>query len=225
MKYILLLLPFLIVLTNCKKTEPAKLVLIPQPTEILYQEGTFKITNNTVIVAETTEEAQKLARAIQTFLQTSFDLNLEITSKAEANAIKLLQSGIASQDSYQLAVSKSGVLIQSSAYQGIFYGIQTLKQLLSPQAAIAQPTLHLMEINDAPAFQWRGMMLDVSRHFFPKDSVKKVIDILAMHKMNKFHWHLVDGIGWRIEIDQYPELTKRGAWRKVKKDRKLEKGV
>jgi len=73
---------------------------------------------------------------------------------------------------------------------------------------------------DEPQLQWRGMMLDVSRHFFPKDSVKKVIDILAMHKMNKLHWHLVDGIGWRIEIDAYPELTKKGAWRKVKKNKK-----
>ena len=85
--------------------------------------------------------------------------------------------------------------------------------MLSPTHHEVPPLLPFVEIEDAPTFQWRGMMLDVSRHFFAKDSVKKVIDILAMHKMNTLHLHLVDDQGWRIEIQKYPKLTEVGAWR------------
>lgn len=194
--------------------------VIPQPNEMNYQKGTFKLNDQTTIVVEDSEAGQKLAKELQVFLQTNFNLAIPVSKEVQKNAIQLIQSGTETQGTYRLKISQSGVLIEAGTYQGLFYGIQTLKQLLSPQAAIKQPVLDFVSIKDAPEFQWRGMMLDVSRHFFPKDSVKKVIDILAMHKMNKLHWHLVDGIGWRIEIDQYPELTKRGAWRKVKEDKK-----
>ncbi|MEM6379968.1 MAG: beta-N-acetylhexosaminidase, partial [Bacteroidota bacterium] len=219
-KHFLLLLLFLIGLYGCQKPAPEVLGVLPQPNEISYQTGTFEIDDQTIIVIENSEEARKLAAVVQAFLQANFDLDIEISTKSKDNAIQLVKSGANTPGAYHLAVSKSGVLIKAGTYQGVFYGIQTLKQLLSPQAKVDEPILPFVKVNDAPKLQWRGMMLDISRHFFPKDSVKKVIDILAMHKMNKFHWHLVDGIGWRIEIDQYPELTQKGAWRKVKENKK-----
>lgn len=219
--YRLTALLFLIIAVSCKKNEPGMTGIIPQPKEINYLKGSFTIDEKTAIVADDSKEGQRMAEDLRAFLKANFDLDLGISTGQQENAIHLVRSGdIAENGAYTLTVSKSGVLIKGGSYQGIFYGIQTLKQMLTPQAAVKAPALRFVQIEDAPEFEWRGMMLDVSRHFFPKDSVKKVIDILAMHKMNKFHWHLVDGIGWRIEIDRYPELTNRGAWRKVKEGKK-----
>lgn len=219
--YKLLAWSFLTMATSCKKVEPVMTGIIPQPNEIEYREGSFTIGEKTAIVVDDTEEGRRMAEDLRTFLQANFDLNLAVSTGEQENAVHLIRSGEQEEPgAYSLTVSGSGVLIESGSYQGLFYGVQTFKQMLTPQTAVQTPVLPFVSIKDAPEFPWRGMMLDVSRHFFPKDSVKKVIDILAMHKMNKLHWHLVDGIGWRIEIDQYPELTQRGAWRKVKKDKK-----
>lgn len=209
------------ILFSCKESTPKQMGIIPQPTFITYQEGSFKITNKTAIVTDATEEGQKLANMLVAFLHDNFNLNLSISNQIQDNAIQLIVSGENNKEgSYTLDASSKGVLVKAASYQGVFYGIQTLQQLLTPNISIKKPVISYLHINDEPEFKWRGMMLDVSRHFFPKDSVKNIIDILAMHKMNKLHWHLVDGIGWRIEIDKYPELTKRGAWRVVKKDKK-----
>jgi len=201
--------------------KPVNTGIIPQPDEINYLKGSFTIGKKTVIVVDNSNEGQRMAKDLCAFLQANFDLHLEVSTKEQEDAIHLIKSGEkAEHGAYSLVISKAGIFIRGGSNQGIFYGIQTLIQLLTPQVAVKEPALSFVRIKDAPEFQWRGMMLDVSRHFFPKDSVKKVIDILAMHKMNKLHLHLVDGIGWRIEIDQYPELTNRGAWRKVKEDKK-----
>lgn len=211
---------FLMVLLSCQQAEPARPGIIPQPVSIEYQEGTFAINEATILVTEATEAGQKQAELLRSFFQDRFQLDLDVSTTERENAIQLVKAGDTIPGAYQLTVSNSGVLIQAGTDQGLFYGVQTLQQMLSPQDMVAEPVLPCVNIQDAPAFSWRGMMLDVSRHFFPKDSVKKVIDLLAMHKMNKFHWHLVDGIGWRIDIERYPELTKKGAWRKVKADKK-----
>ncbi|MBO3097397.1 glycoside hydrolase family 20 protein [Gelidibacter pelagius] len=216
-----LLLCVLFMAFSCKKKAVEKTGIIPQPNFINYQDGTFLITENTTIVAEDSKEGNWNAAELKSFLDENFDLNIEISSESQSNAIQLIVNNDETDDeAYQLEVSKSGVLITANSYHGVFYGIQTLKQLLTPKTIIKKPVLNFVDITDGPEFGWRGMMLDVSRHFLEKDSVKKVIDILAMHKMNKLHWHLVDGIGWRIEIDKYPELTKKGAWRKVKEYKK-----
>ncbi|MCC8061890.1 MAG: family 20 glycosylhydrolase, partial [Rikenellaceae bacterium] len=97
---------------------------------------------------------------------------------------------------------------------GVFYGLQTLEQLKDSAGYVPVVT-----IEDAPRFRWRGMHLDVSRHFFPKEFIKKYLDILAYHKINTFHWHLTDGSGWRLQVDQYPFLTEKAAWRKVKDEK------
>lgn len=112
-------------------------------------------------------------------------------------------------EAYHLDIAPTGVMIKASGDAGHFYGIQTLRQLCSSNHR-SLPCLH---IEDAPRFRWRGMHLDVSRHFFDGQFVRRYIDLLAHHKLNIFHWHLTDDDGWRIELDAYPELTERTAWR------------
>jgi len=220
MKLLKLTIFFVFLLTlSCKKEPIVKTGIIPQPNSIIYQEGVFSITENTIIVVENSEEGISIAKKLNIFLDRNFNLKLKTSTESQKNSIQILVSKKETKrESYQLDITKTGVVIKGNSYQGAFYGIQSLQQMLSPKSQINMPTLNFTAIKDEPEFGWRGMMLDVSRHFLTKDSVKKVIDILAMHKMNKFHWHLVDGIGWRIQIDKYPELTKKGAWRKVKEN-------
>lgn len=110
-------------------------------------------------------------------------------------------------EGYRLVVTKKGVEIQANDYAGAVYGVQTLLQLQSGAG------IPLVEITDAPRFGYRGMHLDCSRHFFPLDSVKRYLDYMAMHKLNRFHWHLTDDEGWRIESKRYPELNQKASWR------------
>lgn len=117
-------------------------------------------------------------------------------------------------EGYKLMIGEEQVVITSSSPAGAFYARQTLDQLTDHTGYAP-----LCEVEDFPRFAWRGMHLDVARHFQPADYIKRYIDILAYHKINTFHWHLTDGIGWRIEIDRYPLLTQKGAWRKIKDER------
>ena len=112
-------------------------------------------------------------------------------------------------------ISPQAVVLKAASQNGLFYGFITLQQLL-PVSKSESLVLPALDINDAPRFSWRGLHLDVSRHFFPVSYIKRYIDYMALHKLNVFHWHLVDGIGWRIEIKSHPELTNIGAWRKVR---------
>jgi hexosaminidase len=123
-------------------------------------------------------------------------------------------------EGYRMRVDRDGVTIEGADEAGVFYGIQTLRQLLPPAAYSANPgsgiawTIPCVRIEDYPRFPWRGMMLDCSRHFFPKAFVERFIELLAEHKMNTFHWHLTDDQGWRLEIKRYPRLTEIGSHRK-----------
>ncbi|MDZ7689916.1 MAG: beta-N-acetylhexosaminidase [Balneolaceae bacterium] len=126
------------------------------------------------------------------------------------------------QEAYDLSVDQDGVTITAPTIQGVFYGVQTLRQLLPPEIEHTDPTLvpqsvkwtvPYVKIQDYPRFSYRGMHLDVARHFFPVEFVKQYIDLLAMYKMNRFHWHLTEDQGWRIEIEKYPRLTEIGACR------------
>ncbi len=122
-------------------------------------------------------------------------------------------------EGYDMMVSRPGVAIHASTQAGLFYGVQTFLQLLPPEIFSTNTVkdfdwkLPSVTIRDVPRFQWRGFMLDVSRHFFTVDEVKRVLDLMALYKLNTFHWHLVDDQGWRIQIKKYPKLTSVGAWR------------
>jgi hexosaminidase len=130
-------------------------------------------------------------------------------------SLELTDNGQVSKESYHLYIKPSGIRIIASSPQGIFYGLKSLEQLiLSRDIQKKGIRVPCVEIKDYPRFTWRGMHLDVSRHFFSADSIKRYIDFLALYKYNRFHWHLTDDQGWRIEIKKYPELTRTGAWRK-----------
>src|SRR5215472_8508445 len=122
-------------------------------------------------------------------------------------------------EGYELTVAPDSVVIRAPSQAGLFYGVQSLLQLFPPQILSLQPVSGVawvapcVYVQDQPRFPWRGVMLDVSRHFVDKQEVKRILDGLALHKINTFHWHLTDDHGWRIEIKSYPALTSAGGWR------------
>ncbi len=192
------------------------LPLIPQPNKVELQKGSFTINKNTIIFAE---KKSNEAAYLQQYIFENYGLKLKVTHKIkyETNLITLWRSLAVTQadsnlEAYKLNISNKNIVINSTGNAGFFYAIQTLIQLLpiDRNAALTVPSLI---INDVPRYQWRGMHLDCSRHFFTKQEVKKYIDYLAMYKLNVFHWHLVDDQGWRIEIKKYPLLTQIGSKR------------
>lgn len=140
--------------------------------------------------------------------------------RAAENSVELRLDDALPPEGYRVTVDRDGVLVRGGAPAGVFWGAQTLRQLLGPDAYRRAPVrpgarwaLPVVEIEDAPRFRWRGMMLDVARHFLPKDGVLRYLDLLAAHKLNVLHFHLTDDQGWRIDIQRYPKLTGTGAWR------------
>jgi hexosaminidase len=188
--------------------------IIPQPVSVKQASGKFIITAKTVIVTKDPEE-EKAADFFNGYLQSVYGFKLEKGSSAKNNYIRLNTKKFIqkpSSDAYTLMVTSSGVTITGDTYPGTFYGIQSLIQLL-PVTKSTVLNIPTVTITDAPRFNYRGMMLDVGRHFFPLPVVKKFIDYIALHKMNYFHWHLTDDQGWRIEIKKYPRLTEIGSTR------------
>ena len=138
-------------------------------------------------------------------------------SRDSDSAIKVGIDGQGAAESYRLSVTTEGITLNASDHAGLFYGLQTLSQLMPPDAVttadVSSFGLPVLEIDDAPRFTYRGVHLDVARHFFPPEFIKHYIDLLALYKINRFHWHLTEDQGWRIEIDQYPKLTEVAAFR------------
>jgi len=191
------------------------IALIPKPAKISIteQKGYFYITENTVIVAAT-RSARSDAGIFNEYLRKYYNISLKIRKYRwfHENIIRLEsgQTGLG-KEGYILSVSPERIIITGDK-PGIFYGLQTLKQLL-PVKNKGEITIPICTIEDYPRYSWRGMHLDVCRHFFPKEFIKRYIDELAGYKMNVFHWHLTDDQGWRIEIKKHPGLTETGAWR------------
>ncbi len=196
--------------------------IIPLPREVRLLRGTpdFRIDAQTVLVCGKDKAAQRNARFLQQYLRDRTGLTLPIQKKApSAKAIVL--SRVArdlSPEGYRLTVDERRITIEGATDAGIFYGIQTLRKALPALSAAerAQGTaiaLPAAVVDDAPAFAYRGAHLDVARHAFSLDSIRRFIDLLALHNINRFHWHLTDDQGWRIEIKKYPRLTTVGSRR------------
>lgn len=192
--------------------------ITPQPVQIKQrsQEHPFQLTDQTTIYLKN-PELRHIADFLNNYLQKQYGFTLSVTSDStvlKSNVLHLAADSIAYKalKGYQLLSSAKAVYINANNPEAVFYGIQTLIQLL-PTQQINNLIIPAVEILDYPRFAYRGMHLDVSRHFFDVDFVKKYIDYLALHKMNYFHWHLTDDHGWRIEIKKYPKLTQIGAWR------------
>jgi hexosaminidase len=191
-----------------------QLHLIPQPKSLKLESGNFTLTNETVIQSDQDSfESKYLQEIIKQ--QVGLDLKIVTSTKAKSKIIfanKIIEEKKSFKEWYTLSISKNDVIITGTEAHGIFYGIQTLSQLL-PSEESSEIKLPCLTITDEPKYAWRGMHLDCARHFFSVDFVKKYIDYLAMYKFNTFHWHLTDDQGWRIEIKKYPKLTEVGAYR------------
>jgi hexosaminidase len=189
------------------------------------RQGAFELRPEARILVDST--SQETGQYLAGQLRKSTGYQLPVVAQTEALATKrniLLttqgaKSGLGAEG-YELGVSPDGVIIRAPAAAGLFYGVQSLLQLFPPEIFAPKPvpmikwTVPGVEIEDQPRFPWRGLLLDVSRHFFNKAEIKQLLDAMALHKLNTFHWHLVDDQGWRIEIRKYPRLTQVGAWRK-----------
>jgi hexosaminidase len=224
-------LPFLsIMLLLACKPEPKiesieEVAIIPQPTSQTLGAGYYIIDKETefVLIGDQNKVKPVANYLNETLIKTSgFKLKSTLSdgSVDPDNSLVLELTGVTNEEeSYELISSQSGIKISSNSPAGLFYGIQTLRQLMPTQLTTTntQPDIHVVvpsvSIKDEPRFGWRGFMLDVSRHFYGKEEVKRVLDFMAEMKLNRFHWHLADDQGWRLQIKNYPKLTSVGAWR------------
>jgi len=213
----------LIALVTLVAIQDTSLAVIPRPVHMTRGTGTFLVTPATVVVTD--RATRQIGYQLADWLQPATGYRLAVSGAAgtAARTIALrLDPTLArlGDEGYRLSVSGTHIRIQAYRPAGVFYGVETLRQLLPPDIFRAAPvtavlwTVPAVEIEDMPRFAWRGAHLDVSRSFMPKEFVKKYIDLLALHKLNRFHWHLTDDQGWRIEIKKYPLLTSIGAWRR-----------
>ena len=192
---------------SCIAQTTQQVDIIPYPTSVQLTKGSFTITNKTVI-AVADDGDRKAADFFNDYLRQYYGFKLDIDKKEGKNFIRLFTKKFIKtpdKDGYTLNITKDGVDISGDTYAGTFYGIQSLIQLLPVATNTSQQTTNnltipQLSITDAPYFNYRGLHLDVGRHFFPVSFVKKYIDYIALHKMNYFHWHLTEDQGWRIEI-------------------------
>lgn len=197
--------------------------IIPKPQKVELSSGEFVLTSSTSLIVEGNCEKLEFAiKPLQTIFKNSFNRNLEIkrANKRSGKAINAVTVKLGSDfkpEGYALSIKPSGISIEASGASGVFYAIQSLRQLLPSNIESGNKheffKLKCLKIEDAPRFEYRGMHLDVGRHFFTADDVKTYIDMIALHKMNVFHWHLTEDQGWRIEIYKYPKLVSVGSVR------------
>ena len=187
--------------------------VVPLPDQISMQKGKpFVLDKSTVILADASLSRE--ARFLQDYVEenTGIRLLLGTSTKQKTMALKIDKT-IPSGEGYRVTVNQKGITISGATAAGVFYGIQLLRKALPCEMAYESVTLPAVEISDNPRFSYRGMHLDVCRHFFGIDFVKEYIDLLALHNMNILHFHLTDDQGWRMEIKKYPRLTEVGAYR------------
>ena len=192
-----------------EKVVEGKLSVTPVPSEVKWHNGVFKLNSSTIF----TVDAPEIDKSNLTSYLLASTLNIKSSDTEDGDnriVLKVVPSldGMTSSEGYRLSVDRKGVKIEALSGAGLFYGVQTLLQMAAESSDIP-----FIEIKDEPRFQYRGMMLDVSRHFYGKEFVKKQIDLLAYYKINRLHLHLTDAAGWRLEIKKYPRLTEFAAWR------------
>ncbi|WP_018617321.1 beta-N-acetylhexosaminidase [Segetibacter koreensis] len=201
--------------------------IIPLPAQMQKKSGSFAINKQTKIeVQQGNPEALRIAKMLAQKLQKAAGLEIAVIAGNDNNANNtIFFTTVSTNDSlgnegYQLSVTNQSVIVKAAQPAGLFYGMQTIAQLLPAEIESTTKVNNIywiipaVEITDVPRFTWRGQHLDVCRHFVSVDFIKKYIDNMAMHKLNTFHWHLTEDQGWRLEIKKYPKLTEVGAWRK-----------
>ena len=215
-----LLLPLLLLRCTSPPPQPidiSEISIIPAPAQLQTGEGYFEIGASTVVSVEN-EGQMKVAELFFNHFQTVSGWKPAVGTGTSGDIIFQTDTAL-SEESYVLESTVKNIHIKAATPAGFFYALQTLRQLLPVNFAASTPQqdaswkVPAVKIEDSPEFGWRGYMLDVSRHFFDKEDVKKVLDFMAELKLNRFHWHLADDQGWRLEIKSYPKLTSIGAWR------------
>ena len=190
--------------------------IIPEPKEMVFLEGSFKIDKNTTLYYD--KEFQLAGSFLKSYLKKGAQFELKATGKEYAHIVFAKDDSL-EPEAYKLDISGDQIYITSASPEGAFWAAQSLRQLLpnsvEKEESISQKPIHIprVTITDVPRFKYRGMHLDVGRHFFDKEFIKEYISYLSLLKMNYFHWHLTEDQGWRIEIKQYPDLTSKGAYR------------
>ena len=208
-----------LLMTACSNqpTTVANYEVVPMPLEInTTQQASFLLKSGvTVYYPAGNEKMQRNAEFLASYVKAQTGIELQVQAGEGGKGGIVLQLGLANDnpEAYQLKVDASQVVISSPSEAGVFYGIQTLRKAVDV-AEGSNVELPAVEIKDQPRFGYRGMMLDVGRHFFSMDEIKTYIDMMALHNINRFHWHLSEDQGWRIEIKKYPKLTEIGSMRK-----------
>lgn len=221
---VLFIIAALVTAASTVSAQTNDVAIIPRPVSVTRGNGTFSLSARTQIFTDRSDSAvaERFARSI--VAATGFSLPVRIGRATSGNRVVFQRAATSDttlgDEGYRLEVKPGVVTITSSSPAGAFYATQSIRQLLPADIFRAAPvssrrdwTIPALSIVDRPRFSYRGMHLDVSRHFMPKEFVKKYVDLLALHKMNRFHWHLSDDQGWRLEIKKYPRLTDIGAWR------------
>ena len=229
MKKIFLLLTLVLAVScTAEMSENDVINVVPYPNEVQLRDGVFNAKGAAVTYAAAMDEAS--VALVKAFAEKLSQISGAESTALEGDAEKgfvFVYNELVPEEAYELDVRPEMVLVQASGLRGFNYALQTIRQLLpveifgSKPAPRAQWTIQCVYVNDAPRFAYRGLHLDEGRHFFGVDEVKRYLDIMEVHKLNKFHWHLTEDQGWRIEIKKYPLLTEIGAVRKgtcIKKD-------
>lgn len=209
----------ILLLSHHVEAQDSRYSIIPKPSELTVQNGAFSISAGTTLFInkENRSEIQELAGLIKT--ATGFDLKIEQENSRKKGIHFVLDKGLknSSAEGYRLDVKSDNIIVKAKTATGLYYATQTLRQLL-PSTIESQSTIHNGQwsipnvlVSDAPRYNWRGYMQDASRTFYSVDVIKKYLDVMALYKMNTFHWHLTDDQGWRIEIKKYPKLTSEKA--------------
>ncbi|SFG43815.1 glycoside hydrolase family 20 protein [Pontibacter chinhatensis] len=221
---LLLSMAFLLGLSSTQaqnQTAGPAISIIPKPQHLTSQSGHFTLNADTKIhVPAQNEELKSIADQLAQSIKTATGVQPQVIQKdAKKKAKNIIQLSLTAatdtlgKEGYTLEVTPEQIILAANQPNGLFIGTQSIKQLLPPQPTKAPVTIPAVRIADKPRYEWRGMHLDVTRHFMPVEFVKQYIDYLAMHKLNTFHWHLTDDQGWRIEIKKHPKLTEISAWR------------
>ena len=191
--------------------------LVPQPLKVIPSGGSFIMEKGLSVCASDDMTFER--EYLKEHMENIFAFEIPVNEVPVYNGIVLMLTEGMESEAYRLDVTEDNIIIEASDCAGIFYGIQTLLQMMHPAVyggdspELTRWVLDGVTVEDSPRYAYRGTMLDVSRTFFDVDHVLRLLDWMAYHKLNRFHWHLADDNGWRIEIKRYPQLTEKGAWR------------
>lgn len=213
MAKILVFLVVAVLWTCAAQASPTQLHLIPEPQHVTLGQGEFTLQSGDRIQAPADQRAQWIAHFLSKHVARQTGVDLTVAKTPSHGRIELrIDPSVQGKGAYHLRVTPNKIVISAKDNRGLFWGVQTLRQLL-PVSAEQHPEIPAVNIKDAPKYSYRGVMLDVGRHFYPVSFVKQQIALMSYYKFDVFHWHLTEDQGWRVQIRKYPKLTSVGAWR------------